>query len=123
MPETNASRQELLYHYLDLRYPAIAVNLIEEEALVPEDALRPMEHTKHHLALCQALAITRRDGRTVYMRKQDHWCWSPLISFGMVPWERNTPGFNAVAERIEIEDPEKGSAFLENLPPSAHAQV
>ena len=117
MPETNLSKQELLYRYLDLRYPAVAIKLIEEdESLVPEDALRPMEHEHHHLALCQAFAISRRDGRTIYMRKQDHWCWSPLITFGMVPWERNTPGFNAVAERIEIEDPEKGSAFLENLP-------
>jgi len=117
MPETNKAKQELLYEYMHLRYPAVAVKLVEEdESIVPADAMRPKEHTGHHLGLCQALALARREDRTVYMRKEDHWCWSPLISFGMVPWERGTPGFNSVAERIEITDREKGEAFLENLP-------
>ena len=117
MPRTNNEKQALLNEYMHLRWPALAVKLIEDdESLVPDNALRPKEQTGRHLALCQALAVARREEKPVYMRKEDHWCWSPLISFGYVPWERDTPGFNSVAERIEIADPEKGKAFLENLP-------
>ena len=117
MAKTNKEKQELMYEYMHLRYPAVAVKLIEDdEAIVPLDAIRPKEQTGKHLGLCQAFAMARRENKTFYMRKEDHWCWSPLISFGMVPWERDTPRFNSVAERIEIADPEKGKQFLENLP-------
>lgn len=118
MAKTNKEKQDLLYEYMHIRYPAVAVKLIEDsnEYLVPADALRPLSQTGKHSAPCQAFAICRRENRTIYMTKEDHWCWSPLICFGMVPWERDTPAFDAVAERIEIADPEKGKQFLENLP-------
>ena len=78
MISINNKRQSAIDELLNLRYPVVALKLIEKESVVPSDALCPYEDKGRHIALCQAIAMTRREGKTVYMRKEDHWCWKPV---------------------------------------------
>jgi uncharacterized protein (DUF169 family) len=68
------------------------------------------------MALCQAFALSRRDGKTVFMQKQDHWCFGPLIAYGHVELKKGTPEFNELLPVIGINDSEAGAAYLENTP-------
>lgn len=70
--------------YLKLKTSPIAVKMLEKEEDIPEGALRPKRDRGQHLAQCQAFAMSRRQGMTVAMLKEDHWCWAPLMAYGLV---------------------------------------
>lgn len=67
-----------------MRTSPIAVKLLEKEEDIPEGAIRPKRDRGVHLAQCQVFAMSRRQRATVAMLKEDHWCWAPLIAFGLV---------------------------------------
>lgn len=75
---------EDLEKYLMLRTSPIAVKMLEKETDIPEGAVRPFKDRGYHLAQCQAFAMSRREGTTVAMLKEDHWCPAPLIAYGLV---------------------------------------
>ena len=75
---------EALENRLKLRTFPIAVKMLEKEADIPDGAFRPKRDKGVHLAQCQAFAMSRRDGITVAMLKEDHWCFAPLIAYGLV---------------------------------------
>jgi len=75
---------EELERLLLLRTSPIAVKMVEREDDIPEGTLRPKRDRGVHLAQCQAFAMSRRQGIAVALLKEDHWCWDPLISFGLV---------------------------------------
>jgi uncharacterized protein (DUF169 family) len=66
-----------------LRTSPIAIKLLETEKDIPEGALRPKRDLGFHLGLCQAFAMSRRERKTVAMLKGDHWCYLPVIAFGL----------------------------------------
>jgi uncharacterized protein (DUF169 family) len=68
-----------------LRTSPIAVKMLQKESDIPKDALRPKKDRKTHYAQCQAFALSRREGMTVAMLKEDHWCPAALLAYGMVP--------------------------------------
>jgi uncharacterized protein (DUF169 family) len=68
-----------------LRTSPVAVKMLEKEADIPKDAFRPKRDGKYHIAQCQAFGMSRREGRTVAMLKEDHWCPTALMAYGMVP--------------------------------------
>jgi uncharacterized protein (DUF169 family) len=68
---------------LKLRTYPIALKLLESEKDIPEGAIRPKKDRKEHIALCQAYAMSRRQGLTIAMLKEDHWCWNPIIMLGL----------------------------------------
>ena len=74
---------EELERRLQLRTSPIAVKLLESEADIPEGAIRPKKDLGYHLALCQGFAMSRRDKATIAMLKEDHWCYLPVIAFGL----------------------------------------
>jgi uncharacterized protein (DUF169 family) len=74
---------EELERILKLRTYPIAIKLLEKEEDIPEGAMRPKRDRNEHYALCQAFAMSRRQGLTVAMMKEDHWCWAPIIAYGM----------------------------------------
>ena len=76
---------EDLEKYLMLRTSPIAVKMLEKESDIPEGAIRPFKDRGEHLAQCQAFALSRREMTTVAMLKEDHWCPTALIAYGMVP--------------------------------------
>jgi uncharacterized protein (DUF169 family) len=70
--------------YLKLKTAPIAAKMLEKEEDIPEGAFRPKRDRGQHLAQCQAFAMSRRQGMTVAMLKEDHWCWAPLLAYGLV---------------------------------------
>lgn len=115
MLERNRERQAALDRLLSLRWNAVALKLTEGDETV-EGALRPMADWGRHISLCQAFAYARRQGKVLHMHREDEWCWSPLMNFGLA--ERG-PGSVAFAEKtrtIGIADPEKAAAFVAALP-------
>ena len=76
---------EDLEKHLMLRTSPIAAKMLESEADIPEGALRPKKDRGYHFAQCQASALSRRDGVTVAMLKEDHWCPAAPLAYGNVP--------------------------------------
>jgi uncharacterized protein (DUF169 family) len=75
---------EELERALLLKTHPIAVKMLEKESDIPKGAFRPKKDKGYHLAQCQAFAMSRRQGVTIAMLKEDHWCWAPLLSYGLV---------------------------------------
>ncbi len=116
MLHINREHQAILDRMVKLRYPAVAVKFIDDEAVVPENAFRPYKDKAKHIALCQAFALARRQGKVVYMRKEDHWCWNPLVTYGMVEFKRGNPDFDLISSYMGIPDKEKSDDFVEAFP-------
>lgn len=75
---------EEIEQLLRLKTSPVAVKFIEREDEIPDNAVRPKKDRGVHLAQCQAFAMSRREGETVAILKDDQWCWAPLIAYGMV---------------------------------------
>jgi uncharacterized protein (DUF169 family) len=75
---------EELERALMLRTSPIAVKMLEKEADIPKEAVRPKKDRKCHLAQCQAFALSRREGTTVAMLKEDNWCPTAVMAYGLV---------------------------------------
>jgi uncharacterized protein (DUF169 family) len=67
-----------------LRTSPIAVKMLERETDIPKEAFRPKRDGGYHIAQCQAFGMSRREGKTVAMLKEDHWCPTALMAYGMV---------------------------------------
>jgi uncharacterized protein (DUF169 family) len=74
---------EDLERLLLLRTSPIAVKMLEKEEEIPEGAIRPKKDRGYHLAQCQTFAMSRRQGASIAMLKEDHWCWAPLMGYGL----------------------------------------
>jgi uncharacterized protein (DUF169 family) len=64
-------------------YP-IAIKMLESESEIPKGAIRPKKDRGEHYAMCQVFGVVRRQGMTLAIFKEDHWCFEPLISYGLV---------------------------------------
>jgi uncharacterized protein (DUF169 family) len=73
-----------LERMMSLRSYPIAIKLLQSEADVPEGAIRPKRDRGEHWAVCQVFSLARRQGDTIAMFLEDHWCFEPIISYGLV---------------------------------------
>jgi uncharacterized protein (DUF169 family) len=83
LKEFNICGEEIERFMLLMTSP-IAIKMLKNEADIPEGSLRPKKDHGYHLAQCQAFFMSRRQGATVAMLKEDNWCWGPLIAYGLV---------------------------------------
>ncbi len=83
-PEEYKHYGKELEQSLRLKTSPIAVKMLKNIEDIPADAIRPKRDRGHHLAQCQAFAMTRRQGMTIAMLKEDNWCWAPLLAYGLV---------------------------------------
>jgi uncharacterized protein (DUF169 family) len=67
-----------------LRAYPIAIKMLKSESEIPKGAVRPKKDRGEHYAMCQAFAVARRQGMTLAMFLEDHWCFEPVISYGLV---------------------------------------
>lgn len=93
---------EELERQLMLKTSPIAVKMLEKESDIPEGVIRPKKDKGYHLAQCQAFALSRRNGLTVAMLKEDHWCWAPLMAYGLVE-DPHDPFVDAVSSFPRFE--------------------
>ncbi|MPW24293.1 hypothetical protein GC105_00595 [Alkalibaculum sp. M08DMB] len=105
-----------LERILMLRTSPIAIKLLKSEDEIPDGAIQPKKDLGVHIALCQAFAMSRRQKKTIFMQKEDHWCWAPLISFGAVEFHEGHESYNEISKYIGIEDPKKAKEFVKNFP-------
>ncbi|NLP17528.1 MAG: DUF169 domain-containing protein [Firmicutes bacterium] len=69
--------------YLRLKSKPLAVKMLKVGETEPEDAIRPLRDWGHHLSLCQAFSRSRRQGETIALFKEDHWCFEPVLCYGL----------------------------------------
>jgi uncharacterized protein (DUF169 family) len=93
--ELNGHGREL-ERLLKLKTHPVALKMLAGEADEPAGALRPKRDNGNHLAFCQAVSLARRQGQTVAMFKEDHWCFAPMLAYGLVP-DPDDDFLNAVA--------------------------
>lgn len=101
--------------FLDLKLNIVAVKLIEDPADVPESASIAGEEWGH-LSLCQAFALTKRQGKTLYTDKSSEWCWAPVVGLGYAETGPETPCFREISRLLGIQDQEKADRFFEAFP-------
>lgn len=100
LSEFNKYGEELEKHLL-LRTSPIAVKMLEKEADIPEGAVRPKKDRGYHLAQCQAFAMSRREGTTVAMLKEDHWCPTAPMAYGFVDQPESITKWTHPYDRFE----------------------
>ena len=115
MLEQNKKIQELMEKIVGLRYPAVAIKMIREDSEIPADAVRPLKDMGYHIALCQAFAFARRQRKVIYMELEDHWCWNPIITYGMIDNETAKKGFRAM-HKIMGTSMESADAYVDSFP-------
>jgi uncharacterized protein (DUF169 family) len=77
----------ILEQQLLLRSSPIAIKMLKPGDPIPGGAQRPSSSSLigGRLALCQAFALARRQEMTIAMYDTDHWCFEPIIAFGLRP--------------------------------------
>ena len=104
-----------LKDFLDLKLNIQAVKLIEDPAEVPENVDRARD-AYGHLSLCQAFALTKRQGRTLYTDKSSEWCWAPVVGLGYGDCSPGTKSFQVISRLLGIQDPERATKFFADFP-------
>lgn len=86
---------EVLERRLRLKAFPLAVKLLEKEGDIAEGAIRPKKDLGHLIETCQGFAMSRREGKTVAMLKEDMWCFEPVIGYGIAePPQYFLEGYN-----------------------------
>jgi uncharacterized protein (DUF169 family) len=121
LSEFNKYGEELETSLL-LRTSPVAVKMLEKEADIPRGAFRPKRDGGYHIAQCQAFGMSRREGKTVAMLKEDHWCPTALMAYGMVPKPESMAMFGESFESFEVGKyigavtaPLKSAAFMPDV--------
>ena len=105
-----------------LRTYPIAVKMLEKEADIPQGSFRPKRDGGYHLAQCQAFSLSRMEGKTVAMLKEDHWCPTALMAYGMVEKSKSVGGYTESYMSFEtgkyvgiVSAPLKSAAFMPDV--------
>ncbi len=85
MAEPSVYREygEEIERRLRLKTFPLALRLLEDEQEIPEGAKRPLRDYGQHLSLCQVFQMSRREGKLMAMLKEDHWCFEPVVGYGL----------------------------------------
>lgn len=93
----------------------LAVKLLEKEEDIPKKAMRPVRDLGYHLQLCQAFAISRREGTLIALLKEDMWCFEPVVGYGLAePPQYFLEGHNRFPQ--DVETLEAGRNYASDFP-------
>lgn len=95
-------------------YP-LAFKLLESEQDIPEGSVQPSRDLGHRLNLCQAFQLSRREGTSVIMLKEDMWCHEPVLAYGLTePPQYWFEGHTRYPR--DVSSLEAGAHFTEDFP-------
>lgn len=103
-----------LREVIGLPYSPVAIRVFESPEKAPREALRPYRDQGVHYGMCQAVSLVKTKGITIALAKEDHWCWKPLMAFGLVDCERNTEAYRHVLRNSGIPDPSRADYYFQN---------
>ena len=92
-----------------------AVKLVEDPGDIPENVILARENYGH-LSLCQAFALVKREGVTLYTDRNSEWCWAPAVALGYVDCSPGTESFEIIRPLMGVSDPEKSEQFFKEFP-------
>ena len=115
MLKQNQEKHALMEKLVGLRFPAVALKMVKDGEPLPEGAYRPYLDKGKHIALCQAFAYARCQGKIIFMEKEDHWCWNPIITYGYIDRELAREGFRNIARAFN-RPPDSSLAFVDSFP-------
>ncbi len=99
----------------------LAAKLLKKEAEIPEETERPLRDFGYHLPLCQGLAMSRKEGKTIAMFREDMWCFEPVIGLGWAePPQYFLEGHNRFPQ--DVKDLQAGRNFVNDFPRFAVGQ-
>lgn len=93
----------------------LAVRLLRSEQEIPPEAFRPLLSSGRHLATCQSLALSRREGLHVAQTMQDMWCPEGVLGLGLA----DPPPFYLEGRHRfpqSVESLEAGSVWAQEFP-------
>jgi uncharacterized protein (DUF169 family) len=106
---------EELEKRIRLRSFPLAVKLLKGEEDIPQGAERPLRDFGYHIDLCQAYALSRREGKTIAAFKEDMWCFEPTVGYG---WAEAPQYFLEGHNRFpqDVKDLEAGRNYASDFP-------
>ncbi|NLN06448.1 MAG: DUF169 domain-containing protein [Firmicutes bacterium] len=111
-----------LTELLSMPTAPLALKLLKTEEEIQPGAVRPKKDRQVHYSLCQVFALARREGLAFAMFREDHWCWAPLIAFGLVEFHEEHESYPIVSRYLGIADEEAAKKFLRNFPRLEYGQ-
>jgi uncharacterized protein (DUF169 family) len=104
-----------LDRYLRLQTYPLAIKLLRTESEIPPEARRPRKDEGHQYNLCQAFSLSRRNGYTIAMLKEDMYCFEPVVGYGLgEPPQEFLDGNNRYPGDVETQ--EAGKRYAEQFP-------
>jgi len=101
--------------YLRLKTRVLAIKLLKKGDEIPKNAVRPLKDLGHHLSLCQAFALSRRQEMPIAIFKEDNWCFEPVVGYGFAePPQYFLDGHNRYPDTARTL--EAGSRWAHNMP-------
>jgi uncharacterized protein (DUF169 family) len=97
-----------------LRSSPIGIKMLKDRSEIPEGAFKPRNDKYEHYALCQAFGMARRQGRTMAMFIEDHWCFETIIGLGQV--EPPQSFLDGMTAGFFIEDPIAAKEHAQEAP-------
>jgi len=106
---------EDLERHLRLQTYPLAIKLLRSESEIPAEAQRPQRDEGLRYNVCQTFALSRRNGYTIAMLKDDMYCFEPVVGYGMgEPPQEFLDGQNRYPG--DVETPEAGRRYAEQFP-------
>lgn len=112
---------EALNKYVRVSSFPVAI-MIEQEAILPQEARRPSTVFGHPINLCQGISITRRYGWTLGYLKEDHACSVSFVIMGLV----EEPDFikdGSIVYPLYAESLEAGASTQKSVPHMPHEEI
>lgn len=106
---------EELEKRLRLKTYPLAIRLLRIGEEPPQGLMRPVRDLGHHLSLCQAFEMSRRDGTPMAMLREDMWCPEPVMGYGFQEAPEYFMEGNNRYPR-DVSCPEAGRVYAEELP-------